>query len=125
MEIDKLQWKAVKWGLISFIAVWLIWSVSSRLLVDSEGSPNIAVFYTVGVLSGLLPGYIASIVSGKYFVAHSLVTGIAVSLVLLLFWALIGALAQGSIVSLITTPILLITLSLVGGVIAKLQGKAL
>ena len=125
MEIGKLQWKAVKWGLISFVAVWVIWSVSSRLIVGSEGLPNIAVFYTASVLSGLLPGYIASIVSGKYYVAHSFVTGVAVSLVLLLFWALIGAISQDAIASLLTTPVFLITLSLIGGVIAKLQREAL
>lgn len=124
MEISKLQWKAVKWGVISFIAVWVIWSISSRLFVGSEGSPNITVFYTVSVLSGLIPGYIASVISGKYFVTHSLVTGIVASLVLLLFWALIGAMTQDAIVSLVTTPLFLITLSLLGGVIAKLQGKA-
>ena len=125
MEIRNLHWKGIKWGLVTFITIWVLWSITSNILVGDDGVPNIAVFYTVSALSGLLPGYIASIVSGKYFVIHSLVTGIVVSLVLLLFWSFMGALSQETIASFVTTPIFLIVLSLLGGGIAKLQGKAL
>lgn len=123
MEISILQWKAIRSGLISFIAVWVLWSVASRIFVGSEGVHNLAIFYTTSVISGMLPGYIASIVSGKYYLVHSLVTGAVVSLVLILFWVLIGALTKDSIISIITAPIFLITLSFIGGVVAKLQGK--
>lgn len=113
----------MKWGIVSFIAVWVLWSISSRLLADGEGSPNIAIFYTVAILSGLLPGYIASAVSGRDYVSHSLAAGVAASLVLLLFWALIGAISLDTITGTVTTPIFLVILSVIGGVIAKLQGK--
>ena len=90
MDIRNLQWKAIKWGLVTFIAIWISWSIASNILVGDDGVSNISVFYTVSALSGLLPGYIASIVSGKRFVAHSIATGVVVSLVLLLFLVIYG-----------------------------------
>ena len=125
MENNEIQWKAVAYGLITFICVWVLWAVFSNMLVNSAETPNEAIFHATSIISGLLPGYIASLVSGKQFLVHSFITGAVLTIGILVFWALVGALSQSSIFSLIMTPIFLITLSVLGGFIAKLQGKTI
>jgi len=123
MDSNTIQWKAISYGFISFILVWVVWAMASNIIVGGDNKPNEAIFYTTSVISGLLPGYIASVISRKHFLVHSAFAGIAIALGILLFWALVGSLEQGSLYSLIATPAFLIVLSLLGGLIAKLQGK--
>lgn len=123
MDKQHIQWKSIFYGFLSFIMLWVIWSTLVRIASDETNMPNEAVFYAISVLSGLLPGYIASITSRKHYLLHSAFTGIAISAGILLFWSVIGAIAHASLYSLITTPVYLIILSLLGGLIAKLLGK--
>ena len=123
MELNTLQWKAISYGFISFVVVWVVWSVLVSIVTE-DGISNEAVFYTTSVISGLLPGYIASTISRNNFLIHSTFTGIAIATSLLLFWVLMGALEQGSLYSLTATPVFFIVLSILGGLIAKLQRKA-
>ena len=122
MELQSLHWKAISYGFLSFIAVWVIWNITHNIHAEGAKS-NEAVFYTTSTISGLLPGYIASVVSRKSFVIHSIVTGLVISIALFLFWALLGAFSQVTLYNYVATPIFFIVLSILGGVIAKLQGK--
>jgi len=123
MDMQHIQWKSILYGFLSFIMLWVIWSTIVGIVTDETSIPNEAIFYTISALSGLLPGYIASVTSRKHYLLHSAFTGLAISAGILLFWLIIGAMEQASLYSLITTPAYLIILSLLGGLIAKLSGK--
>ena len=122
MELQSLHWKAVSYGFLSFIAVWVIWNITHNIHTEGAKS-NMAVFYTTSTISGLLPGYISSVVSRNSFVVHSIITGLLISIALFLFWALLGALSQVTLYNYVATPLFFIVLSILGGGIAKLQGK--
>ena len=122
MELQSLHWKAISYGVLSFVAVWVIWSITHNIHSGAAKS-NEAVFYTTSIISGLLAGYIASVASRKGFVIHNIITGLFISIALFLFWALLGALAHTTLYNYVATPIFFIVLSILGGGIAKLQGK--
>jgi uncharacterized membrane protein len=122
MELQTLHWKAISYCFLSFIAVWAIWNITHNIHAEGAKS-NESVFYTTSAISGLLPGYTASVVSRKSFVIHCIITGLLISIALFLFWALLGALTKVTLYNYVATPTFFIVLSIIGGVIAKLQGK--
>lgn len=125
MNIKSLQWKAVLYGFLSFILAWVLWAILSSITIGATVKPSESIFYTFSMISGLLPGYIASVISKKHYLVHSALTGTAVAAGILLFWALMGILEQAAMYGVIATPVFLIALSLIGGVVAKLQGKTI
>ena len=122
MDMRSLHWKAVSYGFLSFIVVWVIWNIAVNIGIENFKS-NETVLYTTSTISGSLSGYVTSAVARKNFVIHSMITGLMISVALLLFWALLGALEQVSLYNFVATPIFFIVLSMLGGAIAKLQGK--
>jgi len=122
MDTANLNWKAISYGFVSFFLLWVGYSVVVNVIYGGDKS-NEAVFYTVTIISGMLPGYIASSLSSN-FLLHSMIAGVVTSAFLLLFWVLVGVINQGSLYSIVAAPVLLVVLSLLGGLIAKLQGKA-
>lgn len=123
MVSSNIQWRAVKWSALSFVVIWVAWSILTRIVIGTEKTPDMAIFYTVTIISGMAPGYIASVMAGQNYLTHSFVTGLVISALLIIFWVLIGAISSNNIAGTITTPAMLIGLSMIGGAIAKFQGK--
>jgi putative membrane protein (TIGR04086 family) len=118
-----LQWKAIIYGVSAFIAAWiLIWVLYSSFIASADGRFKSELHFQIyGAITFVLSGYISARSVQNNFILHGAATGMVVSLIIIVFWLLVDSFNQNTLYSFIVTPIYIIVMSSLGGIITKWQ----
>jgi putative membrane protein (TIGR04086 family) len=123
----QLQWKAVLAGIGVYIGLWIAWNMVTPSIF--EISTNVAPrgfrvsFEIFSILAAVVPGYVAAQVATERRVIHGLSTGVALALVMLLFWSVFGAISHSNLWGTLFYPVTLCVLGGLGGKLSELRAR--
>lgn len=123
----KLQWKAVLAGIGVYIGLWISWNMITPTIFDlsTKSAPRgfKASFEIFSILAAVVPGYVAAQVATHHRVIHGLLTGVALALVMLVFWLLFGAITNSNLLGALFYPVTLCVLGAFGGKLSELRAR--
>jgi hypothetical protein len=125
MELANIKWKAIIYGVASYIGMWVLWNLAGPFIFSDfnnsvSESENI-LFQIFNLLAALISGYVAARVARVQLIMHSIVAGIVLWLGIIIFWYSFGALEVSALLSTLFVLVVLVTMSTLGGFVAKWQ----
>lgn len=121
--MNTIKWKYVVVGVIAYVLGWFIWNLIigfiQAAMSSSKAGAYELVFQIFNFIVALLPGYLAGMLAKERPVMHGIVVGIAISILVLMFYKFVGVFEQSTLSSILFIPIYILFLSTLGGFVAN------